>query len=412
MKCNIGVGQPYTKMASNCPENGAHATGHLKPKAVWIASTLLVAWLGMGWPAQAIQINYIAAGLAVPPLVPNGSGGYSPAVHAVVPISWITSVPASSQIEYGPTESYGTTIQVAVAPNYQLYHSTTIFNNISSPGVYYYKATVTDSDGNYATSTGTFTTYTCGDNSCDSQYGESELTCPRDCRMNSCQNVLGAFGVGDQRSWAVLASQLGIQSNYSASWSSDITDSDTAFYGFNHLQYFVHFVYKMETCDPIDASTSTIAVCHFTQDGPTTFSSSPITPLPATLSIEWEEIVCSSFTYTDTSSSFTDCIRGSNNTYAVSHPSGTVILDGNLLITTLQNALQNPASGYYVLGDLPIKRPKYVTNYQPALQKEYLLIKQYDKVHPVVANDTVYKGGVADIGLAYIYPVGKNEGYN
>jgi peptidoglycan/xylan/chitin deacetylase (PgdA/CDA1 family) len=103
----------------------------------------------------ASQDFLFAAGLPVnttPPTITNVAINTTDASDAT--ITWSTNEPAASQLAYGTTTSYGTTLQdatLSVGPTFSL-------SGLSASTAYYFQVTSTDAYGNSSTYTGTFTT--------------------------------------------------------------------------------------------------------------------------------------------------------------------------------------------------------------------------------------------------------------
>lgn len=151
------------------------------------------------------SITHLATGL---PVTRNDGS-----VSVIVPITWIVSKPAISGVEYGLTASYGT-IATSTATTPAQFHSI-VLPGTATPlnpiAVYHYRVWAKDTFGNKTESADqTFKTFKSGDGICSSENGESELLSSGDCRQASCNNVVGAYGLGDSSLSARLGSQLGV----------------------------------------------------------------------------------------------------------------------------------------------------------------------------------------------------------
>ncbi|MBI2635483.1 MAG: hypothetical protein HYW79_02985 [Parcubacteria group bacterium] len=332
-----------------------------------------------------------------------------------VRVTWTTNIPASSQVEWGYTTDYG--FRTSFDGTLSTSHTVTVTNLPPNVPLNLRAISKVGSGPEGKSTSQTFRTqraYICGDGVCSTSKGENELVCGRDCRTaNSCtKNLVGAYGVGTDpegppgpSSTARLAHELGVRF---AMTRADDLGIDAENYDIGALMSVVRFIIKMQVRSNISATDRTIPVESVARGATPAelFSFRPLS-LPAEFSIEWEEVRCAGFTNAPVSS-FTDCERGINGTYAKSHTEKTVILPHKELEDFMRENANGGQIGYYAKDDSP-HGP-----YMAASQKMYAIIKRFDN-KPVfsghgtgaVCNNNLRNNtghGMFDGIATYIYP--------
>lgn len=150
---SASAGGPFTKIA-NTPETAYVHTG-LTQNTVHYYYIKAIDKTGNA-SAQSTTVNATADGhYTVPPNVTKTPTATAKSKTAV--INWGTSREANSYVEFGKTDTLGSSVGNG-AVNYATDHTVTL-TNLESSTKYYYKATFTDPDGNTGQSVlGTFTT--------------------------------------------------------------------------------------------------------------------------------------------------------------------------------------------------------------------------------------------------------------
>ena len=105
---------------------------------------------------DTLTVSYAGSGDTTPPTILGVRS--SNVSDSSAKISWVTDEPADTQVEYGPTASYGNS--TGLHSTLSMLHSATV-SGLKSDTLYHYRAKSTDGDGNVAYSADqTFTTAT------------------------------------------------------------------------------------------------------------------------------------------------------------------------------------------------------------------------------------------------------------